>query len=155
MNGFVDECRKEWSRLGVPDAVSSEMAADLAADLAEAEADGVSTEEVLGNAVFDARSFAASWATAHGVVSDAPGSRRDGARPVGPWPCGAASCRSSPGPPGSSSSPVVGGRLSPRSSGVLPACGSPETSDLPVSGSDPTRPAARSSSITAASRRSG
>ncbi len=72
MNGFVDECRKEWSRLGVPDAVSSEMAADLAADLAEAEADGVSAEEVLGNAVFDARSFAASWATARGVVSDAP-----------------------------------------------------------------------------------
>jgi len=72
MSGFVDECRKEWDRLGVPDAVSNEMAADLAADLAEAEAEGASAEDVLGNAVFDAKSFAASWATARGVVSQAP-----------------------------------------------------------------------------------
>ncbi len=68
MSGFVDECRKEWSRLGVPDAASNEMTAELAADLAEAEADGASAEEVLGNGVFDARSFAASWATARGLV---------------------------------------------------------------------------------------
>jgi hypothetical protein len=33
---FVDECRSEWKRLGVPDAVANEMAADLAADLQEA-----------------------------------------------------------------------------------------------------------------------
>ncbi len=72
MSRFVDECRKEWKRLGVPEAVSSEMASDLAADLAEAEADGVSPEEVLGNGVFDARSFAASWATARGVVDPGP-----------------------------------------------------------------------------------
>lgn len=68
MSGFVDGCRREWDRLGVPDAVANEMAADLAADLAEAEAEGASAEEVLGNGVFDATSFAASWATARGVV---------------------------------------------------------------------------------------
>ncbi len=68
MNHFVEECRKEWDRLGVPKAVSGEMAADLAADLADAEADGVSPEEVLGNGVFDARAFAASWAEARGLV---------------------------------------------------------------------------------------
>ncbi len=68
MSGFVDECRKEWSRLGVPEADRNEMAADLEADLAEARADGASPEEVLGNGYFDAKSFVASWATARGVV---------------------------------------------------------------------------------------
>lgn len=68
MSGFIDECRKEWARLGVPEAESNEMAADLDADLAEARAEGASPEEVLGNGYFDARSFAASWATARGVV---------------------------------------------------------------------------------------
>lgn len=68
MNRFVDQCRSEWRRLGVPDAVANEMAADLTADLEEAEAEGASPEEVLGNGVFDPRSFAASWATARGVV---------------------------------------------------------------------------------------
>lgn len=68
MSGFVDECRTEWRRLGVPEHVSNEMAADLSADLAEAEAEGVSPEEVLGNGVFDATAFAASWATARGLV---------------------------------------------------------------------------------------
>ncbi len=68
MSRFVEECRKEWNRLHVPEAAASEMAADLEADLAEAQSDGVSPEEVLGNGYFDARSFAASWATARGVV---------------------------------------------------------------------------------------
>jgi hypothetical protein len=72
VNGFVDACRREWKRIGVDDAVANEMAADLEADLAEAEADGVAPEEVLGNAVFDAPSFAASWAAARGVVTSAP-----------------------------------------------------------------------------------
>ena len=71
MSDFVDECRQEWERLGVPDAVANEMAADIAADLQEAEAEGVSAEEVLGSAVFDPRSFAASWATERGVVPQA------------------------------------------------------------------------------------
>jgi len=72
MSQFVSECRKEWHRLGVPEAVSNEMATDLEADLAEAQADGVSPEAVLGNGFFDAKSFAASWATARGIVGSSP-----------------------------------------------------------------------------------
>jgi hypothetical protein len=55
---FVEQCRREWKRLRVPDAVANEMAADLAADLTEADAEGVSPEEVLGSSAFDPRSFA-------------------------------------------------------------------------------------------------
>jgi hypothetical protein len=69
---FVDQCRQEWSRLGVPDPVANEMAADLEADLKEAESEGVSAEEVLGNGAFDPRSFAASWARERGLVQYAP-----------------------------------------------------------------------------------
>jgi hypothetical protein len=65
---FVDECRREWRRLRVPDPVADEMAADLAADLEEAEAEGVPAEEVLGSAALDPRSFAASWAAERGVA---------------------------------------------------------------------------------------
>jgi hypothetical protein len=72
MTQFVDECRKEWRHLGVPEVVANEMAADLEADLTEAQADGVTPEAVLGNDYFDAKSFAASWATARGVVSPTP-----------------------------------------------------------------------------------
>jgi hypothetical protein len=72
VSDFVEECRQEWKRLGVADAVANEMAADLAADLEEAEAEGVSAEEVLGSAVFDPRSFATSWATERGVVQQTP-----------------------------------------------------------------------------------
>lgn len=68
MNRFVEECRKEWRRLRVPDAIANEMAADLSADLDEAEAEGASAEDVLGDAVFDARAFAASWAAERGVI---------------------------------------------------------------------------------------
>jgi hypothetical protein len=69
MSEFVDECRREWKRLGVPDPIANEMAVDLAADIAEAEAEGGSAEDVLGDSVFDARRFAASWAGARGVIS--------------------------------------------------------------------------------------
>jgi hypothetical protein len=65
---FVDECRREWRRLGVPDPVANEMAADLIADLEEAEAEGATPEDVLGNSAFDPRRFAAAWATARGVT---------------------------------------------------------------------------------------
>jgi hypothetical protein len=65
---FVEECRREWKRLRVPDLIANEMAADLAADLREAEAEGASAEEVLGSGAFDPRSFAASWAVERGVV---------------------------------------------------------------------------------------
>jgi hypothetical protein len=68
MSQFVDECRKEWKRLGVPEAAANEMAADLSTDLSEAEAEGVSPEEVLGNGIFDPAAFAASWADARGLV---------------------------------------------------------------------------------------
>ena len=72
MNEFVEECRREWRRLGVPDPIANEMAADLTADIEEAEAEGGSAEDVLGNSVFDARRFAASWAGARGVTAPVP-----------------------------------------------------------------------------------
>ncbi len=80
MSDFVEECRREWKRLGVPDPLAEEMAADLASDLREAEAEGVSTEELLGSSAFDPRSFAASWAAERGIIP-APASRATGRRP--------------------------------------------------------------------------
>jgi hypothetical protein len=68
VNEFVEECRREWRRLHVPDAIANEMAADLEADLKEAEAEGASPEEVLGSGAFDPRLFAASWAAERGVA---------------------------------------------------------------------------------------
>ncbi len=68
MNEFVEECRREWRRLGVPDPIANEMAADLTADIEEAEAEGGSAEDVLGSSAFDPRRFAASWAVARGVT---------------------------------------------------------------------------------------
>jgi hypothetical protein len=76
VNEFVEECRREWKRLGVPDPVANEMAADLEADLAEAAAEGASPEDVLGAAAFDAKSFAASWAAERGVIGVPPVRRR-------------------------------------------------------------------------------
>jgi hypothetical protein len=68
VNDFVEQCRREWKRLRVPDAVASEMAADLTADLKEAEAEGASAEEVLGSGATDPRSFAAAWAAERAVI---------------------------------------------------------------------------------------
>ncbi len=68
MNEFVEECLREWKRLGVPDPVANEMAADLTADLEEAEAEGASAEEVLGSGALDSRSFAAAWAAERGLI---------------------------------------------------------------------------------------
>ena len=79
MSDFVEQCRREWKRLGVPDPLAAEMAADLAADLKEAEAEGVSAEELLGSSAFDPRSFAASWAAERGIIP-APPSRGNGRR---------------------------------------------------------------------------
>jgi len=78
MSDFVDQCRREWRRLGVPDPLADEMAADLASDLGEAEAEGVSAEELLGSSAFDPRSFAASWAAERGIIPEppSPGTRR-------------------------------------------------------------------------------
>ncbi|MGA2519506.1 MAG: hypothetical protein ABSG81_01660 [Acidimicrobiales bacterium] len=71
MNEYVEECRREWRFLGVPDPVANEMAADLMADLDEARSEGATAEDVLGNSAFDPRSFAASWAVARGVTAPA------------------------------------------------------------------------------------
>ena len=76
MNAFVDECRREWKRLGVPDQIAHEMAEDLAADLEEAESDGASAVDVLGSGALDPRSFAATWATERGVVPARPSEGR-------------------------------------------------------------------------------
>ena len=76
MSSFVDQCRIEWRRLGVPDAIANEMAEDLTADLDEAAAEGASAEDVLGNGIFDPRSFAAEWAEARGVVGGPPAPKR-------------------------------------------------------------------------------
>jgi hypothetical protein len=46
MNEFVEECRREWKRLGVADPIAMEMALDLTADIEEAEAEGGSAEDV-------------------------------------------------------------------------------------------------------------
>lgn len=70
MSTFVEECRREWKRLGVPDLMADEMATDLEADLAEAEADGVSAAEILGES--DPRRFASNWASERGLVSERP-----------------------------------------------------------------------------------
>ncbi|HEY3576907.1 MAG TPA: PASTA domain-containing protein [Gaiellaceae bacterium] len=78
---FVEECRQEWKRLGVPDGLAEEMATELESDLGEAQADGVSAAELLGES--DPRRFAATWARERGLVSEpAPPRRR---RRVWPW----------------------------------------------------------------------
>jgi len=81
MSDFVEQCRREWKRLGVPDPLAEEMAADLASDLGEAEAEGISAEELLGSSVFDPRTFAASWATERGIVPVPPGRGNTRRRP--------------------------------------------------------------------------
>jgi hypothetical protein len=70
MTAYVEECRREWKRLGVPDGLAEEMATELESDLAEAEADGVSAAELLGES--DPRRFAATWAGERGLVSEQP-----------------------------------------------------------------------------------
>jgi hypothetical protein len=68
MTAYVEECRQEWKRLGVPDLLAEEMATELESDLAEAQADGVSATEILGES--DPRRFAANWASERGLVSE-------------------------------------------------------------------------------------
>ncbi len=79
MSDFVEQCRREWRRLGVADPLAEEMAADLASDLEEAEAEGISAEELLGDSSSDPRSFAASWAAERGIIP-APPSRGNARR---------------------------------------------------------------------------
>jgi hypothetical protein len=68
MTAYVEECRQEWKRLGVPDLLAEEMATELESDLAEARADGVSATEILGES--DPRRFAATWASERGLVAE-------------------------------------------------------------------------------------
>jgi hypothetical protein len=72
MSDFVEQCRREWKRLGVSDPLADEMATDLASDLSEAEAEGVSAEELLGSSAFDPPSFAATWAAERGIIPERP-----------------------------------------------------------------------------------
>jgi hypothetical protein len=83
MNDFVEQCRREWKRLGVPDPLAEEMATELASDLSEAEAEGVSAEQLLGRSAFDPPSFAATWAAERGIVpKQQPNQTRPRRRPV-------------------------------------------------------------------------
>ena len=70
MSAYVEECRQEWRRLGVPELLAEEMATELESDLAEAEADGVPAAAILGES--DPRRFAATWARERGLVSERP-----------------------------------------------------------------------------------
>jgi hypothetical protein len=84
MTDFVEQCRQEWKRLGVSDPLVEEMATDLATDLNEAEADGISIEELLGSSAFDPASFAATCAAERGVIPPEAAAPRKGLlrRPV-------------------------------------------------------------------------
>jgi hypothetical protein len=82
MSDFVEQCRREWKRLGVADPLAEEMAADLASDLREAEAEGVSADELLGSSAFDPRSFAASWAAERGIIPVPPSRGNARRRPL-------------------------------------------------------------------------
>jgi len=75
MNDFVEQCRREWKRLGVRDPVAEEMATELASDLSEAEAEGISAQEFLGRSAFDPPSFAAAWAAERGIIPEHQPSR--------------------------------------------------------------------------------
>jgi hypothetical protein len=82
MSDFVEQCRREWTRLGVPAALAEEMAADLASDLREAEAEGVTAEDLLGGDASDPRSFAASWAGERGIIPEPRGQGRPRRKPL-------------------------------------------------------------------------
>ena len=82
MSDFVEQCRREWRRLKVPDPLADEMAADLASDLEEAEAEGVTAEELLGSSASDPRSFAASWAAERGIIPVPPRAGKTRRRPL-------------------------------------------------------------------------
>ena len=81
MSDFVEQCQREWRRLGVADPLAEEMAADLASDLRDAEAEGVSAEELLGSSAFDPRAFAASWADERGIIPVPPSRGKARRRP--------------------------------------------------------------------------
>ena len=63
MSSVTDECRKTWRELGVRRVVIEELAAELEADLADAEADGISADAFVGH---DPSALARQWATERG-----------------------------------------------------------------------------------------
>jgi hypothetical protein len=71
VNDFVNECRREWKRLGVPRSIANDMSAELGADLAEAD----SARDLLGDRASDPRRFAREWARERGIVPRRRGSR--------------------------------------------------------------------------------
>jgi hypothetical protein len=81
MTDFVEQCRREWRRLGVANPLAEEMAADLASDLQAAEAEGVSVADYLGSSASDPESFAASWASERGILPEPPSVESDRRRP--------------------------------------------------------------------------
>jgi hypothetical protein len=82
MSDFIKQCRAEWRRLGVADSLAEEMAADLASDLSEAEAEGISADQLLGPSASDPRSFAFSWAAERGIIPTPTGQEKVRGRPL-------------------------------------------------------------------------
>ena len=82
MSDFVEQCRREWKRLGVPDPLAEEMAADLASDLTDAEAEGVSAEEFLGAPSLIRVGSTATWAAERGVIPERPSRGTPRRRPL-------------------------------------------------------------------------
>jgi hypothetical protein len=82
MSDFVEQCRREWKRLGVSNPLAEEMAVDLASDLREAESEGVFLEELLGHSAFDPRSLAATWAAERGIIPKRAPSQSPRRRPL-------------------------------------------------------------------------
>ena len=64
MSSVTDVCRRTWRKLGVRRAVIDELTAELEADLADAEADGISAEAFVGD---DPSALARQWATERGL----------------------------------------------------------------------------------------
>ena len=65
MSDVVQACRTTWKQLGVPASARADLESELTADLAEAEADGVTAEAFVGG---DPAGFARDWAEARGLV---------------------------------------------------------------------------------------
>lgn len=65
MTSVITQCDRTWRRLGVASNEIESMRDQLAADLAEAEGDGVSAEAFVGG---DPAGFARAWASARGVI---------------------------------------------------------------------------------------
>src|SRR5262245_1938383 len=82
MSEFVAQCQADWRRLGVANPLAEEMAADLASDLEEAEAEGISAADYLGSSASDPRSFAAAWASERGIIPVPPSQEKGRRRPL-------------------------------------------------------------------------